>query len=179
MGGGEGWLEFPALLSDQKTLMELVFNICCKFRWSLDDSVSQIHSPHHVGAHGIFSDLLRSVQVLKREWGAQSYEKLQRLFIPSKPATLVPAFAVKDLQWKAVLATTHYFLIDKIMPGRGGKWMIWKLPCGAMPMPADPFFAVAPSLHYFWIHFANTKLDHGPQNGEQSFSTQSAIDDVR
>ena len=60
-----------------------------------DDPVSQIHSPHlHVGAPGIFSELLRSVQMLKREWGAESNGKLPH---PSKTAALVPEFAVEDL----------------------------------------------------------------------------------
>ena len=57
-----------------------------------------MHSPHlHVGAPGIFSGLSRSVQMLKREWGAESNGKLLHLFIPSKTATLVPGFTVKDL----------------------------------------------------------------------------------
>ena len=48
--------------------MELIFNPCGEFRRSTEGPVSQIHSPHlHVGAPGIFSDLLRSVQMLKRE----------------------------------------------------------------------------------------------------------------
>ena len=60
--------------------------------------VSKIHSPHlHVGAPGIFSELLRSVQMLKRELGAESNEKLRHLLIPRKTATLVPEFAAKDL----------------------------------------------------------------------------------
>ena len=60
--------------------------------------LAKIHSPHlHDGAPGIFSDLLRSVQILKREWGAESNGKLLHLFIPSKTATLVPEFAVEDL----------------------------------------------------------------------------------
>ena len=42
-------------------------------------------------------DLLRSGQMLKRELGAESNGKLPYLFIPSKPATLVPEFAVEDL----------------------------------------------------------------------------------
>ena len=37
--------------------------------------------------------------MLKREWGAESNGKLLHLFIPSKTATLVPEFAVKDLPW--------------------------------------------------------------------------------
>ena len=41
--------------------------------------------------------VLRSVQVLKREWDAESNGKLLNLFIPSKTATLVLEFAVEDL----------------------------------------------------------------------------------
>ena len=71
-----------------KTLKELIFNPCGEFQWSLEGPVSQIHSPHlHVGAPGIFSDLLRPVQMLKREWGAESNGKLLHLLIPSKTAT--------------------------------------------------------------------------------------------
>ena len=52
-----------------KILMELIFNPCGEFWWSPEGPVSQIHSSHlHSGAPGIFSDLLRSVQSLKREW---------------------------------------------------------------------------------------------------------------
>ena len=47
--------------------MELIFNPCGEFWLSPEGPVSQIHSPHlHVGAPGIFSDLLKSVQMLKR-----------------------------------------------------------------------------------------------------------------
>ena len=46
---------------------------------------------------GSFLDLLRSVQMLKREWGVESNRKLPHLFIPSKIATLVPEFTVEDL----------------------------------------------------------------------------------
>ena len=50
-----------------KTLMELLFNPCGKFRWNPEGPVSQIHSLHLLlGAPGVFSDLLRSVQMLKR-----------------------------------------------------------------------------------------------------------------
>ena len=81
-----------------KTLMELIFNLCGEFRWNPEGPVSQIHSPHLlVGAPGIFSGLLRSVQMLKREWGAESNGKLPHLFIPSKTAALVPEFVVEDL----------------------------------------------------------------------------------
>ena len=35
--------------------------------------------------------------MIKREWSAESNGTLPHLFIPSKTATFVPAFAVKDL----------------------------------------------------------------------------------
>ena len=81
-----------------KTLMELIFNPCGEFRWNPEGPVSQIHSPYlHSGSPGIFSHLLRSVVMLKREWGAESNGKLLHLFIPSKTATLVHEFAEEDL----------------------------------------------------------------------------------
>ena len=60
---------------------------------------------HHVtpegvrssGAPRIFSEYLRSVQMLKRERGTESNRKLPHLFIPGKTATLVPEFAVEHL----------------------------------------------------------------------------------
>ena len=82
-----------------KTLMELIFNPCGEFWWSPEGPVSQIHSPQlHIGAPGIFSDLLRFVQMLKREWGTESNRKLLQLFIPSKIATWF-----LSLQWKTCL----------------------------------------------------------------------------
>ena len=81
-----------------KTLMELIFNPCSEFWRSPEGPFSQIHSPHlHVGAPGIFSDLLRFVLMLKREWGVESNGKLAHLFIPGKTAALVPEFVVEDL----------------------------------------------------------------------------------
>ena len=46
---------------------------------------------------GSFKIFLRSVKILKREWGVESNRKLPHLFIPSKTATTVPEFAVEDL----------------------------------------------------------------------------------
>ena len=81
-----------------KTLMELIFNPCGEFRWSSEGSVSQIYSPHlHVGALGIFSDLLRSVQMLKRDWVQKATGSYRTYYIPIKTAALVPEFAVEDL----------------------------------------------------------------------------------
>ena len=79
-----------------KTQIELIFNACGEFRWNPEGPVGQIHSLHlHVSASGIFPDLLRSVQVLKRQWGAESNGKLPHVFIPRKTARVFsgrPAF---------------------------------------------------------------------------------------
>ena len=100
-----------------KTLMELIFNPCGEFRWSPEGPVSQIHSPHlHVGAPGIFSNLLRSVQMLKREWGAESNAKIPHLSIPSKTAAWVPEFAVEDLPLSRTAA---------LVPEFAGTWWWW------------------------------------------------------
>ena len=78
-----------------KTLMELIFNPCGEFWRSPEGPVSQIHPPHLlVGAPGIFSDQLRFVQMLKREWGVGSYRTYS---IPGKTAALVPELTVEDL----------------------------------------------------------------------------------
>ena len=54
-----------------------------EFRWNPEGPVSLIHPPRlHVGAPGIFSDLLWSAQVLKRDYGAESNGSLQQLFNP-------------------------------------------------------------------------------------------------
>ena len=50
----------------------------------------------------IFSDLLRSIQILKTEWGVESNGKLPHLSIPSKTAARGPDFAVEDLPEFAV-----------------------------------------------------------------------------
>ena len=60
--------------------------------------VSKIHSSHlHAGAPWIVSGLLRSVQMLKRQWGEENNGKIPHLVIPSKTAAWVPEFAVEDL----------------------------------------------------------------------------------
>ena len=58
-------------LNWSKILMELIFKLYSEFR-SPEGPVIQINSPDlHVGAPGILSDLLRSVQRLKRESGVR------------------------------------------------------------------------------------------------------------
>ena len=109
-----------------KTLMELIFNPCGEYRWRPEGPVSQIHSPHlHAGAPGIFSDLLRSVQMLKREWGAESNGKLLHLFIPSKTATLVLKFAVEDLSLGRTAALVPEFAVKDLQLGRTPWWWWW------------------------------------------------------
>ena len=99
--------------------MELIFNPCGEFRRSPEGPVSQIYSPHpHLGAPGVFSDLLRSVQMLKREWGAESNGKLPHLFIPGKTATLVPEFVVEDLPLGRTTALVPEFAVKDLPLGR-------------------------------------------------------------
>ena len=82
----------------QKTWWNWYLTTCGEFRWSSEGPVSQTHFPHlHVGAPGIFSDLLRTVRILNREWSVGSNGKLPLLFIPGKTAVLIPEFAVEDL----------------------------------------------------------------------------------
>ena len=103
-----------------------MFNPCGEFRWSPEGPVSQMHSPHLlVGAPGIFSDLLRSVQMLKREWGAESNGKLPHLFIPSKTATLVPEFTVEDLPLERTATLVPAFAVKDVPLGRTLWWWWW------------------------------------------------------
>ena len=93
-------------------------NPCVEFRRSPECPVGQIHSPHlHVGVPGIFSDLLRSVQLLKREWGVESNGKLPHLFIPSKTAALFPEFTVEDLALVRTTALVSEFAVKNLPLG--------------------------------------------------------------
>ena len=72
-----------------------------------------MQSPHlHVGAPGIFSHLLISVKMLKRDWGVESNGKLLHLFNPWKNCSLGsrvcggrPAFG-RTAAWVPALAGT-------------------------------------------------------------------------
>ena len=109
-----------------KTVMELKFNTCDEFRWSPEDPVSQIHSPHVLaGALGIFSDLLRFVQMLKRECGAEIKGKLPHLFIPSKTATQVSQFAMEDLPLGRIATLVPEFAVKDLSLGRTRWWSWW------------------------------------------------------
>ena len=77
--------------------MELIFNPCGEFRSIPEGTVSHTHSPHlHVGAPGMFTDLLKSVQMLKTEWDEEKTGSYRTYSIPSKTAALVPEFPVED-----------------------------------------------------------------------------------
>ena len=105
--------------------MDLTFNPCCEFRWSSEDPVSQIHSPLlHVGAPGIFSDLVRSVQMITREWSTESNGKLPHIFVPSKTAALVPEFAVKDMLFGRTATLVPAFAV-KDLPLVRTLWWWW------------------------------------------------------
>ena len=81
--------------------------------------VRQIHSPHlHDGSPAIFSDVLRSVQMLESEWGAESNGKLRHLFITSKTETLIPEFVVEDLPLGRTAALVLEFAVKDLPLGR-------------------------------------------------------------
>ena len=62
-----------------------------------------------------FTDLLRSVQMLMREWGAESNGKLPYLSIPSKTAAWFPEFVVEDLPLSRTTALVPEFAV-KYLP---------------------------------------------------------------
>ena len=54
----------------------------------------------------------------KREWGAESNEKLPHLFIPSKTVTLVPEFSVEDLPLDRTSTLVPAFAVKDLPLGR-------------------------------------------------------------
>ena len=67
------------------------------FRFSCVTSPS-LNSPDELPMTRIFSELLRSVQMLKKEWCPKSNGMLPHLLILGKTATLVPDFGAKERQ---------------------------------------------------------------------------------
>ena len=95
--------------------MALICNPCGELRWSPKGPVSQIHSPRlHVGAPRMFLDLLKSVQMRKREWGAESKGKLPQLSNPSKTTALIPEFAVEGLPLGRTAALVPEFAVKHL-----------------------------------------------------------------
>ena len=95
---GKGWLGFSDVWSGRKPWWNWYLTLLVNFsevqRAQLAKSTLLTSKP---GPPGIIPDLLRSVQMLKREWGVESNGKLPHQFIPSKTATLIPEFALEDL----------------------------------------------------------------------------------
>ena len=56
--------------------------------------------------------------MVKREWGAESNEKLPHLPIPSKTANLVPHFQVEDLPLGRTAALVLEFAVKDLPLGR-------------------------------------------------------------
>ena len=52
--------------------------------------------------------------MLKREWGAESNERLPHLSIPSKTAAWVSEFAVEDLPWSRTAALVPEFAVKDL-----------------------------------------------------------------
>ena len=138
-------------ISDLAKNPDGTFNLCGKFQWSPESPVSQIHSPHlHDGAPGIFSDHLRSVQMLKREWGAESNGKLLHLFIPSKSSTLVHEFVVEDLPLSRMATLVSQFAVKDLPLGRTHWWMISHIGRWTRNIISTVCF-------HFWTTFVNKK----------------------
>ena len=129
-----GWraIGISESLIRSKTLMELIFNSCGEFQWNPEGPVNQIHSPHmHFGASGIFSDLLRSVQMLKRAWGAESLVKLQPCFLSLRWKTCHqqncnlgsctcsegPALGQNTLMMMMIYLFSRYYRLQKLRTG--------------------------------------------------------------
>ena len=56
--------------------------------------------------------------MLKREWGAESDGNLPHLFIPGKPAILVPEFAVEGLHLDRTATLVPEFAVEDLHLGR-------------------------------------------------------------
>ena len=56
--------------------------------------------------------------MLKREWGAESNDKVPHLFIHSKTATLFPEFVVEDLSLDRIAALVPEFAVTDLPLGR-------------------------------------------------------------
>ena len=56
--------------------------------------------------------------MIKREWGAESNGKLQHLFIPGKTAVLVSEFAVEDLPFNRTATLIPAYAAKDLALGR-------------------------------------------------------------
>ena len=98
--------------------MELIFNACGELRCEVrraQIAKSTLLTSKLVPL-GFF--LLRSVQMLNREWGAESNGKLPHLFIPCKNWNLDPTFAVEDLRLGKTATLVSVFTVKYLSLGR-------------------------------------------------------------
>ena len=130
--GGEGWLGFPDLWSGQKLEWNWYLTPVVNFgeiqRAQLAKSTLLTSSMLPLWYFQIYS---RSLQMLKREWGAESNGKLPHLFIPSKTTTLVPEFAVEDLPLGRTATLVPKFAVKDLPLGRTLWW--WYAPSMKTP----------------------------------------------
>ena len=128
----EGWLGFPDLLSGQKPWWNWYLNPVVNFgevrRAQLAKSTLLTSTTVPLGSFQI----LRSVQMLKREWDAESNGKLPHLSIPSKNAAWIPEFAVVDLPLSRSAALIPEFAVKHLPLGRPHWWWWWILLHGVM-----------------------------------------------
>ena len=98
--------------------MELIFDPSVnfsEFQWVQSAKSTLLTST--MGPWDLFR-FLRSVQMLKREWVAESNGKLPHLFNPSKTATLVPEFAMEDLPLDRNAALMPKFAVKELPFGQ-------------------------------------------------------------
>ena len=126
LSGGQGWLGIPDLWPGQKLWWNWPLTPVVNFgevRKAQLTKFTLLSST--LGDLQIFSDILRSVQLLKREWGAESNGKLQHLFVPSKPVTLVPEFTLEDLPEDRRVTLVPAFGMKDLSSGRTLWWWWW------------------------------------------------------
>ena len=120
--GGEGSLGFADLWSGQKPWWNWYLTPLVNFgevrRAQLAKSTLLTSTLQRAGAPGIFRDLLWFIQMLKREWGAESNRKLPHLSIPSETACWVPESAVEDLPLSRTAAFVSEFAVEDLPLGR-------------------------------------------------------------
>ena len=125
MARRKGWLGFPDLLSGQKPwcnwYLTPVVNFSEVRRVQLAKSTLITSMLVSMGS---FLDVVRSFQLLKREWGAESNGKVPYLFIPSKSVAWVPGFAVEDLPLSRTVALVPEFPVKDLPLGRILWWCI-------------------------------------------------------
>ena len=96
--GGKGWLGFLDLWFGQKPWWNWYLTPVMNFGDVWRAQLAQFHSPHfHVGAPGIFSDLLRLFRCWRDSGVHNAMGSYHSYSIPGKTTVFVPEFAVVPL----------------------------------------------------------------------------------